>query len=871
MSEQTTEYMTFFMTDVVSSSASWNSDAEGTHRSLAALENVLSRVVTEFNGKLIKKRGEGDSAFATFERPTDALNAGVEIQKTLAQYDWEQGPELEIRIGIHTGECFVRDQDYFGPVLGKCARLKAVARGGQVLVSDTTYLLSRDSLSLNVEFESLGMHRLPDVAEPFHIYGFDSKSKAVRSIKTLSSVPNNLPHLLTKFVGRKESVQVLLKRLAEGRVHTLVGAGGSGKTRLAIQLANDSLEQFADGVWFVDLVPLASEEEIVAAINRLVRPGGDLESIESLLEAMKGSHSQLVLDNCEHIVDYVVPIVQLLIQHCPHVTVIATSREPLGIQGETVFRVPTLAVPTDSQSDCEKLMEFESIELYHDRSIAAGGSGLNHSNAPYVVDLVKAVSGIPLAIEFLAGYSATFSPKDLLSQVSLYLKPHSRGVSNESRHRTMDSTIRWSFDRLSDDEKQLFIRLAIFVDGCDIQAAEEVCGVNLESSQYVRELLAGLVQKSLVMAQETPLGEMRYRQLQPFRDFAVLQGMAEESQVFESYLDYFRDLVSKMTQEIESRGQTFWLSKIDFELENIRQALHWLQDSRPRELPEFVFSFRDYWNRRGLFQESIRWHKAALVILGDTPSTLLGNLNNSLTGIAYRTGNYELSQQYGLRTIEIADFTKDDRLLARANNNLAMVFIEQGEIDRARALYKANIEKTLHWNDRQFYGTTLSNLGDLETVAEHWDEAIEWLEQAVEVFQNGENQLKLARVNCNLALALKRSGDIESSVEVLRDSFRIWKQILDEPYIGDGIHLLAEILVDREEYALGVLLMAASKGILLRCGTQLRDFEIERQRVALARAKEHLSRSEVTRANQLGASMQASDAVLRCLEILTRK
>jgi tetratricopeptide (TPR) repeat protein len=288
-------------------------------------------------------------------------------------------------------------------------------------------------------------------------------------------------------------------------------------------------------------------------------------------------------------------------------------------------------------------------------------------------------------------------------------------------------------------------------------------------------------------------------------------------------------------------------------------------------LPEFVFSFRDYWNRRGLFQESIRWHKAALVILGDTPSTLLGNLYNSLTGIAYRTGNYELSQQYGLRTIEIADFTKDDRLLARANNNLAMVFIEQGEIDRARALYKANIEKTLHWNDRQFYGTTLSNLGDLETVAEHWDEAIEWLEQAVEVFQNGENQLKLARVNCNLALALKRSGDIESSVEVLRDSFRIWKQILDEPYIGDGIHLLAEILVDREEYAVGVLLMAASKRILLRCGTQLRDFEIERQRVALARAKEHLSRSEVTRANQLGASMQASDAVLRCLEILTRK
>jgi tetratricopeptide (TPR) repeat protein len=200
-----------------------------------------------------------------------------------------------------------------------------------------------------------------------------------------------------------------------------------------------------------------------------------------------------------------------------------------------------------------------------------------------------------------------------------------------------------------------------------------------------------------------------------------------------------------------------------------------------------------------------------------------------------------------------------------------MVFIEQGEIDRARALYKANIEKTLHWNDRQFYGTTLSNLGDLETVAEHWDEAIEWLEQAVEVFQNGENQLKLARVNCNLALALKRSGDIESSVEVLKDSFRIWRQILDEPYIGDGIHLLAEILVDREEYALGVLLMAASKRILLRCGTQLRDFEIERQRVALARAKEHLSRSEVTRANQLGASMQASDAVLRCLEILTRK
>lgn len=853
--------VTFLMTDVVKSSQSWLLDMEAMNRSLILHDEIFESVLVQTDGILIKARGEGDSCFVVFHTVTDALWAATEIQKRLRECDWSDGPSLKVRMSIHSGEGILRSGDYYGPTVNKCARLRNCAHGQQILISETSHSLAHDIPDNRFTFRDLGRHQLPDVADPFRVYEVVQEGIESPPIRSLSATPNNLPKQLSSFVGRKESQEVLRTLLNQSRLVTIIGPGGTGKTRLSIAIAENHFSDFEDGVWFIDLVPCSSLDTIVSAIATAMGLAQSSLSIESLVHQVGKNNVLVILDNCEHLVGESATVAKALLGGCANSKIVATSREPLGIAGEYLYRVPGMDVPSLDTDSLEDLLSYESCHLFNERSISSGGSGVNEFNRHSVRDLIRAVDGIPLAIEFLASHTLAFSADAMLREVQSYLRPNLESLVENSRHKTMETTIRWSYDRLSLIEQMVFRKLAIFADGANLLAAETICSTPQAPESIVRDAISKLVQKNLIIASEGARGEMRYRLLQPFRDFAETLAEGDREDARREHQRYYKRLTDAMSKEIETERQALWLDIMDSEIENVRQALVWTRQNRFEELAHFVFSFRDYWNRRGLLAESRQWHLESVASMPKDSSPLLANLYNSLTALAFRQGDLAGAKEYATSTGTSAKELGDEILEAKSRNNLAMVLVEEGNFAEARKLYQANIEPTRKWGEMQFHGTTLSNLGDLETVQGNWEKAIGYLEHALDVFTIDKNQAKQARVSCNLAIALYGARETEECLETLKTSLTVWRSVPDPQYLGEGLNLLATILFDSEDYENALLLTGASRRILSKCGASLRTADADVQNQNVAKSRTFIGRPSTQSLLRKGESLTMSAAL----------
>ncbi len=551
--------VTFLFTDVEGSTQRWEADANAMRAALAAHDDVLRAAIEAHGGFMFKHTGDG--VCAAFASPRSAVDAAVAAQRVL---------ELPVRMGIATGEAELRGVDYFGAVLNRAARVMAAGHGGQVLLAESTAVL----LS-GVELLDLGPRRLRDL--PIPVGAFQVRALGLRAdfppLRALDSSPGNLRPQLTSLIGRESEVAGVQAALRTHRLVTLIGVGGVGKTRLALEVATSLVDEFPDGVWFFELAavadPAAVPDAVAAVLGITQQPGKTVS--ESVAAALEGRVRLLVLDNCEHVRDAAADLVEAILARSATVRIVATSREGLGVADEQLWLVPSLDVGPGIDS--------AAVNLFVDRarSVASRFSLGNADEAAAVVEICRRLDGIPLAIELAASRMASMTPievRDRLDQRFRLLVGSRRGPHH---HHTLRHAVQWSYDLLDDAEKTLLSRCSVFTGGFDLQAAHAVAGSGDDLATL--DLLDALVRKSLLVADRSS-GRTRFSMLETIRQFAGDQLVAsdESDEARATHARYFAGREVDILAVWDSPRQREAYTWFDVELANLRAAFRWAAD-----------------------------------------------------------------------------------------------------------------------------------------------------------------------------------------------------------------------------------------------------------------------------------------------------
>ncbi len=534
----------------------------------------------------IEQGTQGDSFFAVFTSPSACVAAVLEMQRALAGHEWPGGEPLRVRMGIHTGEASETSTGLVGFEVHRAARIAAVAHGSQVLLSSAAAALVKDSSAAGLELMELGAHRLKDLGRPEVLFqlvatGLRTDFPPLRSLDD-PELPNNLPVSLSPFVGRAAELAELRARVSGSRFVTLTGAGGSGKTRLALQLGAELLDGAGEGVWFVDLAPISDPDLVPMAVIDALQlcQVSDGSPLDSLLRILRDQHLLIVLDSCEHVIDSVAKLADLIGRSCPKVRLIATSREPLGVAGEEVYRVRSLSLPAAEVDGVNDLEGSDAVELFMVRVQALDSTfTLDDSAAPLVASLCRRLDGIPLAIELAASRLSSMSLEDLHSRLDQRFHLLTGGSRHAlSRQQSLAATVGWSYDLLTEPERHVLRRLSIFVGGFDLAAAEAVCATGDIGTFDVAALLTSLVNKSLVVAERSS-ASLRYRLLDTIRQYAVdhlieVGGEAEAPEARRLHAEYYLHLCEEAAPELAGLDQVRWLKRLDLEWDNIQAALN---------------------------------------------------------------------------------------------------------------------------------------------------------------------------------------------------------------------------------------------------------------------------------------------------------
>ena len=473
---------------------------------------------------------QGDSFFAVFRLPSDAVAAALAAQQSLAAQAWPAAGAVRVRIGLHTGEAMARGDHYVGQEIHRASRICDAGHGGQIVVSQTTAELVRGSLPEGATLAPLGDYRLKDLGQPQRLFqlgaaGLPSDFPRLRSL----DIPTNLPTERSSFIGREADISALRERLAEHRLVTLTGIGGSGKTRLALQVGALELGRFADGVFFVDLAPVSDAQLLAATVASACglmlgeASGAGAASFEDrLIEALARRQSLVIVDNCEHMLEAVADLLDRMLADCDKLTLLATSREALAVEGEQVLPVASLAVPDDAALTQAQAEANDAVRLFVERAKAVKpGFALGPDNRAAVVEVCRRLDGIPLAIEFAAARVAHLSVPQIAERLQDRFRLLTGGRRRIQRQQTLSAALDWSHDLLGDDERIVFRRLAVFAGGFALDAAEGICSGGDIHQGAVLDLLGSLVAKSLVSTLADDRGQTRYRLLETVRMYAA--------------------------------------------------------------------------------------------------------------------------------------------------------------------------------------------------------------------------------------------------------------------------------------------------------------------------------------------------------------
>ncbi len=629
--------ITFLFTDVEGSTRLWEAHPAAMRGVMAGHDALLTSVFERHDGVVVRPRGEGDSLFAVFVRASDAVAAAVAGQRALAAEDWGTIGPLRVRMGLHTGEADLREGDYYGSAVNRCARIRAAGHGGQILLSQATANLTRNTMPAGAMLRDLGEHRLRDLTSPERIYQVEAPELHPQfpPLKTLDSLPNNLPQQLTSFVGREAELDELAALLGRARLVTLVGTGGVGKTRLALHVAGALLEHYPQGCWFIDLAPLSAPDlvpqAVAAPLGVQETPGYPL--MQALVRALKSQCLLLVLDNCEHLIAACAELAAALLAGCPEVSILATSREALGIGGETRWRVPSLPTAAadtfEQDASVDAVAQLAGPRLFVERAQAIQPAfALTPQTAPAVARICRRLDGIPLAIELAAARVRVLTPEQIAGRLDESFRLLTGGSRTAPpRQQTLRGAIDWSYDLLDEWEQTLLRRLAVFAGGSTIEAAEEVCADAALPADDVLDVLTRLVDKSLVLI-EAGDGSSRVRLLETVRQYAAEKlGDAGEEEAFRTrHRDCFAALAARFEPCLSGAANPEPLYRLlEADLDNLRAAVEWSRrpgDDNAIALARMVTHLYILLGIRGRRGELLSWLEDAVERCAQAPLPL---------------------------------------------------------------------------------------------------------------------------------------------------------------------------------------------------------------------------------------------------------
>ena len=605
---------TFLITDIEGSTRLWEEQGAAMGPALALHDRLLRTAVEEAHGTVIKTTGDG--LLAVFDDQLAAVNAAVNAQVALRDAAWGATGELRVRMAIHSGTAETRDGDYFGPALNRAARILAIGHGGQVVLSAVAAVLARDRLPTTMDLRDLGSHRLRDLDRPEQIFQLvvDGLASDFSPLRSLSTRQSNLPVQVTSFVGRESDLADVKALVLRHRLVTLIGTGGTGKTRLMLEAATQIEDRFPDGTWLAELAPLTDPSQIASEIARALGapevPGRPAIAIVTAFLADKDL--LLLLDNAEHLVDGVATIAGGLLSAAPRLRIIATSREALAVPGEAVHHVKSLSCPvarrhgagTDETSpgDFEAAVATEAVRLFAERaSTVDPGFTLSHQNVGSITEICRRLDGIPLAIELAAARVSVMSTEDIALRLGDRFRLLAGGRRTAvPRQQTLHALIDWSWDLLTDDDRRLLRRLSIFAGGWTAGAAARTVGDGPDAMDQIElvDQLSRLVDRSLVIVDRGPT--TRYRMLETIRQYAreKLVEAGEVGSVADRHFRTFATLAAAAEPELRGPAMADWLDRMDADAENLGAAMEWGLEASPWPAVRMARDLLTYWSVR---------------------------------------------------------------------------------------------------------------------------------------------------------------------------------------------------------------------------------------------------------------------------------
>ncbi len=693
--------ITFLFSDIEGSSKKWERQPDAMRVALATHDRLL-RTAFEANGGYVFKT-IGDAFCVAFDTAHDALTGAVAAQRALQAVTWDSVGEMKVRMALHTGAAEQRDGDYFGQALNRVSRILTSAHGGQVLLSRPTEELVRDSLSTGIQLRALGEHRLRDLARPEHLFQLVTSDLPSQfpALRSLESVPNNLPVQLSSFIGRERELAEVKRLLSSTRLLTLTGTGGTGKTRLSLQVAADLLEQFHDGIWLVEFATISDPalvvETVAAAID--LRQEAERPLAATLSSFVRNKQLLLIFDNCEHVVAACARLAESLLRSCPQLRILASSREPLGIAGETAWPLPPLSLPdhwreiTAGPDAIERLTQFEAVRLFIDRAtIARPAFQLSNDNVHLVAQICWRLDGIALAIELAAARIRVLTLQQIVERLDDRFHLLTTGSRTAvPRQQTLRSLIDWSYDLLTEPERTLFRRLSVFARGRTLEAIEAVGSCEKLQSWEIVDLLTQLVDKSLVTVEKTTAFGARYFMLESIWDYAAEKLIeAGEQETFRlRHLDYFVKDAERHIEHLRGPQQKEWLERFENEEINVRFGLE-----ASLELPgqatkglRLMIAIQRFVEVRGLFKEARDQMEKLLAHPETAERDLIRAQGHAVAGrLAWVADDMPATLAHHTEALAIFRELGDARGTAQALADIGFHAFDAGDLPRTRTL-----------------------------------------------------------------------------------------------------------------------------------------------------------------------------------------
>ena len=851
--------ITLLLTDIEGSTKLWEKDPEFMAVALARHDEIARKTIEGAGGVLVKARGEGDSLFARFHAASDAVAAATALLQSLAECP--ETHRLSVRMAIHSGDAVLREGDYYGPTVNRCARIREIVQGGQIVLSGAAYGLCVGKLPASVTTVDHGLHRLRDLTRPERLYEvvIRGRHRDFAPLCGLDAVKHNLPLQPTTFIGRVSDVDAVKKIVGTARAVSLVGVGGCGKTRLALQAAADLIDSFVGGIWFVDLSaaePDRVEEALLNAVGLEAR--GACDGVQRLALHFHGPPQLLILDNCERILDEVARIVVALVAQAPTLRILATSREPLGLKFEHVVRVTPLSLPEPGESSLDCVLSSEAAQMFEDRArMCEPGFRIDTGNAWHVASVCRRLDGLPLALELAAAQIDVLSPKQLderLASARLDVRDYTRGEA--PRHETMRAAIAWSYDGLDDSRKLLFAGLSVFAGSFTLQAVEAIFGPGVYDDFHA------LVRKSLVNVEDSASGK-RYRLLETIRSFASEQASSTHAEVEERRSKWFAQIVVEASTELDGPHHAETMLRLAADYDDVRAALAWAESYAPSTLAQMCVTLGKFWHWRGMIREARRWLQAAVLLDDGSQPMVIAKLLRTLGVFCWRSRDYAEAESHLQDAFNRFVALNETAEAAAVRTNQGILAGMQNMREAAMAYQAESVVLHEKVGDTSGAAKARANLGVTLFLLKRHEEAAAALTQAMAVLGADREYARLANVKVNLADVRAEQHDPTAAHGLLLEAFDLLQDAPSAPFVGHGLLVAALTAVEARDLVSAAILLGAAEAEFERSEERMDDLETSDTRRVSDAVQSGLGSDEMHRLFSEGHSLGVVDAINR--------